>query len=311
MDRKRKSGPRMDRLITSLLYYPLVLRNNLARTAKVPILMYHGITDKNGVRPMHDYYATNTPANVFRSQMQFLLDNGYRGAGLDEIRRFVSRTFDPGKKSVVLTFDDGLKDFLAEACPVLKRYGFTATVFVPAGFIGKKGTQNDRHLSWEELRDLSDNGFTVGSHSITHRRLDLVDRASLRVEIADSKKIIEDNIGREVTFFSYPFAYPENNKEFTATAKRFLEESGYVCGVTTLIGTTLPGDDPFCLRRIPVNGKDDLFFLRAKIEGAYDWLRLPQYLYKRFLKPKANICNRSYLTGSILNGTSEESDEKR
>jgi hypothetical protein len=84
-----------------------------------------------------------------------------------------------------------------------------------------------------------------------------------------------------VRFFSYPFAFPEQDKRFTNFLRNSLQECGYSCAVTTNIGTATQGDDLFTLKRIPVNSSDDLELLNSKIIGGYDWMHTAQYTAKK------------------------------
>ena len=105
--------------------------------------------------------------------------------------------------------------------------------------------------------------------------------AELAAELSGSKSAIEDIVGREVTLFSYPFRFPEENSRFTGALARLLDECGYRGGVTTAIGRSSRQDNPRFLPRLPVNDCDDDALLRAKLVGHYDWLRSGQRLYKQ------------------------------
>jgi hypothetical protein len=83
-----------------------------------------------------------------------------------------------------------------------------------------------------------------------------------------------------VASFGYPSAFPENRREFVEGLDRVLRRNGYRHGVTTIIGTTRERDNALFLKRLPINSLDDPELFRAKLDGAYDWLRYPQYLYK-------------------------------
>jgi len=87
-------------------------------------------------------------------------------------------------------------------------------------------------------------------------------------------------LGEEITGFAYPYAFPQQDRQFTETFGRLLRRVGYQTSVTTMIGRAAPGDDWFCLKRLPVNDGDDLDLFTAKLHGAYDWLAYPQGWYK-------------------------------
>jgi len=102
-------------------------------------------------------------------------------------------------------------------------------------------------------------------------------------DLMHSKEQIENDIGESIESFSYPYAFPEQDKEFTRIFLGVLKKCGYKYGVTTRIGISSKRDTYFLLRRLPVNSFDDILFLQAKLEGAYDWIFRFQLLYK-FLK---------------------------
>jgi peptidoglycan/xylan/chitin deacetylase (PgdA/CDA1 family) len=272
---------RCDRLATLYLVHPLtrVLRNDLGK--KVPILMYHDVSDVPD-HASHPYFQTNTDPATFRMQMEWLSENGYRVISLAKIEEELARPAGENGKSCVITFDDGFRNFRKTAFPVLNRFGFTATVFLATGYIGRRFKEKEC-LDWGEVLELQAEGIEFGSHTVSHPTLHGMTSESIRIELMDSKTAIEDATGKPVQRFSYPYAFPQEDRGFVDHLGRALRKCGYSSGVTTRIGRAAPGDDPMFLRRIPVNMHDDEPLFRAKLEGGYDWLRSPQYAF-RFLK---------------------------
>ena len=139
-----------------------------------------------------------------------------------------------GGSGVVVTFDDGYESVYTEALPEMITRGIPGTVFPVVGSVGgwnkwdvNLAPRPVRHLSWDQLRELTAAGFEIGSHSLTHRDLTKLGHRELVRELADSKKIIEDTIGVEVTAVSYPFG---------RFFDRVLDEAaaaGYTCGFTS------------------------------------------------------------------------------
>ena len=91
---------------------------------------------------------------------------------------------------------------------------------------------------------------------------------------------MERELGQDITNFCYPFAFPRQDHEFARKFIELLRLRGYRTCVTTVIGRVRPGDNLLCLNRLPINEGDDEAFLEAKLEGAYDWIALPQQWYK-------------------------------
>jgi len=244
--------------------------------------MYHSISDSVEASSKHPYYQTVTSPRVFEDQMKFLRDNGFSSVGLGDAVRYLEAGGAGKIKPVVITFDDGFRDFLTNAFPVLERYGLSATMFLPTGFIGES-TQRFKGiecLTWGEVRDLDRAGVEFGSHTVTHRQLRDTATEDVENEILHSKKTIEDHLDCGVTSFAYPFAFPETDRAFTERLRGLLYEAGYENGVSTVIGTPSVSDDRFFLKRLPVNSFDDAKLFRAKLNGAYNWLHAVQYAAK-------------------------------
>jgi hypothetical protein len=102
----------------------------------------------------------------------------------------------------------------------------------------------------------------------------------MRAEVRRSKDAIEEKLGERVEAFAYPYAFPETDRTFVEILQEALQENEYRSGVTTIIGRTSSSDNPFFMRRLPVNSEDGPHLFQAKLEGGYDWLRTAQYLWK-------------------------------
>ena len=274
---------RIDRLLTLyLFYYPMAV---ISRPSKwhIPILMYHSISEDNGSKRMHPYYQTNTSPAIFERHMQYLHKNKYNIVDLRQAVKLLKNGESIKVKYAVITFDDGFRDFYTDAFPIMKRYGYSATIFLPTAFIDKKRRKfkNRECLSWDEVSELKNNEIIFGSHTVNHQQLQFMSKKEIEHELRQSKETIEVNLGCPVESFSYPFAYPEDS-EFKKYLRDCLEKCGYYNGVSTRIGTTNSNDDFYAMKRIPVNSCDDILLFKAKLEGSYDWLYSVQYLFKKF-----------------------------
>jgi len=249
---------------------------------KVPILMYHRVPKVDHCST-HPYYCTATAVAVFEQQVRFLQENGYRGVSVSEAFRAVQRPArDEGQKLVAITFDDGYQDFYTHAFPILNRYGYSATVFLPTAYIGDSSRRfkEEECLTWAQVRELRKVGVEFGSHTVTHPQLRDVGPERLREEVVGSKAEIEQRLGESVGTFSYPYAFPETDREFVARLRGVLQESGYQVGVSTILGRAVSSDNRLFMKRLPVNSHDDLPLFQAKLEGGYDWLHRVQYASK-------------------------------
>jgi peptidoglycan/xylan/chitin deacetylase (PgdA/CDA1 family) len=270
----------IDRLATLYVFQPLRRAVPHSRRIGIPILMYHSISDEAG--SAHSYYATTSRPTMFAEQLKLLSDTGYQVISLSEAVRQLQSDTAPTARQAVITFDDGYEDFYTHAYPLLSRYQFHPTVFLPTGYIGRHGHEfkGRRCLTWSQVRELYRTGVAFGSHTVSHPQLRSLPSDQLSYEVSRSKETLEDELGCTVESFSYPYAFPEQDESFKAELQTQLRAAGYENGVCTILGIANQTDDPFFLKRLPVSSRDDHRFLHAKLEGAYDWLHGLQYAAK-------------------------------
>jgi peptidoglycan/xylan/chitin deacetylase (PgdA/CDA1 family) len=272
---------RMDRLLSLYLFRPYREITAAGGDRGVPILMYHGITPCDDLAG-HPYYQLNTSPERFAQQMGILNEKKYDVVNLADLPACFTDGQAQGKKYVAITFDDGFHNFLTNAYPILDRYGFKATVFLPTAFIDddRRAFKGHECLVWREIRQLADRGIVFGSHTVSHPQLNHLGRSEVERELGVSKKTIEDSIGMPVEAFSYPYAFPEHDGGFRSYLKTVLSLCGYRIGVCTRIGTVEKTSDRLLLSRVPVNDSDDPVFFESKLTGCYDWLGMFQYMSK-------------------------------
>ena len=271
---------RPDRFLSIGLARPLFRYFPTARPSGIPILMYHKIRDGLGAR--HAYFETRTSPSVFERQMQYLQSHGYQTITLNQ--PIDANSTSVPSKAVVITFDDGYRDFYTEAFPILNRLGLSATVFLISGLVGSNTSiaGKTEYMSWNEVRDAYAHGITFGSHTMTHPQLERLTSEELDRELDISKRTIESELGTRVYSFSYPNAFPEHNRKLIDRLRAGLKSFGYENAVSTLIGTASCASDPYALPRLPINSHDDLHLFQVKLEGAYNWMRQMQSAWKRF-----------------------------
>jgi peptidoglycan/xylan/chitin deacetylase (PgdA/CDA1 family) len=263
---------RLDRLLTLYFMGPIGKRFFSQKGVRIPILMYHSISDEK--EKGHPYFWINTSPDRFAEQMKFLHDNGYKVISLSSAVDLITQnleapiaelsvpesdnrnphsnflsptTHHPSSSYVVLTFDDGYQDFYTHAFRMLKQYEFTATVYLPTAFIGdsKTGLKGKKHLKWGEIRELQSKGIEFGSHTVNHPQLYDLEWKKIEFELKSSKKVIEDNTGQEAKSFSYPYKFPEQDDQFINKIKNSCQSAGYKNGVNTRIGTIHKGNEFF------------------------------------------------------------------
>ena len=203
-------------------------------------LMYHEVERAGrqlaGAGPGYVRYVLDEAR--FARQMDWIASAGLRGVSIGQAREAGFG----GARQVGITFDDGCETDWIVAAPRLAECAFGATFYVVSRWIGRRAG----FLSRGQLRELSAAGFEVGSHSATHAFLTDLDDAALRRELLDSKREIEDILGRPVTHLSCPGG--RVNGRVAAVAK----EAGYNTMATSRIGVNGPTTDPFGLARCPM-----------------------------------------------------------
>ena len=161
-----------------------------------------------------------------------------------------------------ITFDDGFKNCLTNAVPILLDKGVTAVFFMTTGYIDcdpekdeKKlleffdyGTILMEFLSWQNCRDMAAAGMTIGSHTVNHARLAKLNDKEVMVELTKSKEMIENNLGQVCNHFCSPFGIPNHDYNVERDPK-LVRASGYKSMSTTERGATRPGDSPYQLCR--------------------------------------------------------------
>jgi len=240
----------------------------------VPILAYHriGKPDRVDTIPIEfefegkkqiSYYPTASTfitRNDFEKQMKFLIKHSYNVISLSELLELINNNKNV-KKPVVITFDDGYEDNYTQAFPIMKKYNVPASIFMVANLVGREG-----FLSWDQLREMSENNIDIGGHTMTHSKLsEIKDEKRLRYELYDSKKVLEKGLKKNVDFFAYPF-----NFQFDDKIIRILEESGYKGACDGNIGNKYP-DSIYALRRVGICGISKNLF-RIKVSGYWPWI---------------------------------------
>ena len=271
----------VDRLFSLYIMNPIVLMKN--GNHKIPILMYHSISEKND-DDISAYYRQNTHPKIFEEHMKTLSENGYKAIDLNFLINSSKISKNSDSKYVLLSFDDGFENFYSHAYPILNKYSMTATMFLISSKVGGE-FKGRKCMSWSQIDELYKNGITMGSHTVTHPNLYSLSKSEIEAELKDSKTKIEDKLGFPVEHFAYPYAFPENDHRYISHLEDTLKKIEYKSCMTTIIGRSEKGREYF-LKRLPINSTDDKRFFKAKLNGAYDWLHVLQYVSKSLQKKR-------------------------
>jgi peptidoglycan/xylan/chitin deacetylase (PgdA/CDA1 family) len=166
---------------------------------------------------------------------------------------------------IAVTFDDGYKDNLYNAAPVLLKYNIPFTVFISPALIE---SGSDIYLTRSEVYRLASMPqVTIGSHGMNHIPLTECDDAALKKELVSSKLYLEDLIGYEITTIAYP--YGAANRKVRDAA----EQAGYRSGATIRFDINNSLRDPLLLCRTEITGNDSVRVFLQKLHGTWDWYR--------------------------------------
>ena len=225
------------------------------------ILYYHRISDERDALAV-------TPA-AFGRQMNALAASGQRVVDLYEVDGLALQ---PDEAAIAITFDDGYRDVLEHALPVLREHGFPSTVFVVPGAIAGVAPFSwygagamPPLAGWDELRAQERTGHVhFEPHTMTHPVLTTISLEHARSEIAESKQVVEEELGRPARIFCYPGGY------YSPREVDLVRDCGYRAAVTCEFGANAA---PFAhneLRRTIVERSDPLWLFRARLAGATD-----------------------------------------
>lgn len=225
----------------------------------VPVLMYHKVGDPPPGSQLKKLWVS---VDQFRRQMAYLKKRGYAPLTLREIDALRAEGKPVPTSAVVITFDDGYRNNLENALPVLREFGFKAVIYLVVNALGRDNFWHDPSseiripmLSWKEVEELEKHGFEIGSHTMNHPRLARLDAAKAADEIKESRRALEKALGRAPTAFAYPYG---NGADEPALQKA-VREAGYTSAVSVHQGKADWSGNLFCLNRIFVRGDDTLY----------------------------------------------------
>lgn len=210
---------------------PLNFGNKLSEQ-EVIILFYHSVQDSDNDGSM--------PPQKLDKQFAYLKKRGYHTLTMEEYYDFIKHNKPLPKKAIMLTFDDGYANNYTNLFPLLKKYNFKATVYVATAHIDN----NPSYLNSKQIKEMSDSGILIGSHTVTHPHLSQLSKEEQKKEIEKSKEKLEEITGKPVEHFCYPYGdYNQNSIDL-------LRQEGFKTSVTTVQGWTSPNlDNFFELRR--------------------------------------------------------------
>lgn len=222
--------------------------DGVARLLRVPILMYHYVSE-----PPPDADAIRRDLSVapqqFAAQLAWLREAGYTSITLHELTLALQMGYALPERPVVLTFDDGYRDAYEQAFPLLQEHGFVGTFFL---ITSMADLGNPSYVTWEQVSEMSAAGMEMQAHCYSH--VDLRDRSVdyLVWQVLGAKEAIEARTHVPVRFFCYP------SGKYDGRVMQVLHSAGYWAAVTLLEGVEQRSTDPFEMQRIRVRGGYDV-----------------------------------------------------
>lgn len=212
----QKFGPQMMAYLTPSPWPDISAR---ARLARVPVIMYHDILPKKEV------FFDITPEE-FEQHLQLLQESGVTPISLNQLVAHLRTGLPLPEKPILLTFDDGYGSHYKYVYPLLKKYGYPGVFSIYTLNIGKNTGRT--HVTWDQLREMAtDPLVTISAHSVTHPQdVTVLPDDKLRMEVVESKRIIEAKLGIPIRYFTYP------EGKYDARVEKFVQAAGYEAALT-------------------------------------------------------------------------------
>lgn len=211
----------MQRILATLILVLLAMNSAYAAELHIPILTYHNFEPtKPGI--------VTISLTRFEEQMQYIKDHGYTIIPLkDAVAYLQGKKKSLPPKSVVITIDDGRITVYQYLLPLVKKYNIPVTLFIYPEITSKESYA----MTWEQIKELQKSGlFDIQSHTYTHPDFNADEKQmtptafqqSVKMELVDSKKILEDKLGIKVTLLAWPFG------NHNAYVEQQAKQAGYI-----------------------------------------------------------------------------------
>lgn len=228
------------------------VNKTLNSSKEIPVLMYHSINSDSSTNLM------KVNVKQFAEQMKYLKDNNYNTLTADEFYDCIVNNKKVPDKSVFLTFDDGYEDQYENVYPILKKYKMHATMFIITGYLDK-GTY---YLKSSQLKEMSDNGIDIESHTVDHPYLAKLSYNKQFSELQQSKSKLEGICKKTVRFIAYPYGSYNVN---TINAAKSLD---YIMGFTTKGKWASLNKGVYAMNRIYIFPQYDLNNFKDRIDNS-------------------------------------------
>lgn len=224
----------------------------------IPILIYHRI-DFSTVESQ--YYVSPIE---FEAQMKLLHDWGYTTITTELLVKAINEGAKLPQRPILITFDDGHLNNYTIAYPIMKKYGFSGVLYIVGEYIGVSN-----YMNADQIKEMSLDGWEVGSHSMNHLDLTSLDRQQQQYEIVESRKLLETELGIPIQTFAYPFGI------YDQTVINLTYSAGYIAAMGTGYTYNQGTLNLFALQRRGVNGTRDIITFASVLPWQGDLAYLP------------------------------------
>lgn len=212
------------------------IKNKINSNIKIPILMYHSIDYEKG-------NSLRVPKEDFYLQMKYIKENGYTSISFDDLYDFLSGKRKAPKKPIAITFDDGYEDNYVNAYPILKEFGFKATIFAITNEIDK----NNAYIKSKQIQEMINNGISVESHTLDHNDLASLSYKAQYEILKKAREDLEAMEGKKIKYLAYP------SGRYNSFTERAARDAGYIMAVTTKPGFASGSNGYLFLHRVRIN----------------------------------------------------------
>ena len=222
----------------ALVVLGLSARWNWWRAPKkgIPILMYHKIGDPPLGSKLKKLWVS---VPKFRAQMEYISKKGYRPITFHDLYNHWDGIKPLPGNPILITLDDGYLNNYTDALPVLREFGFPATIYVVVQTVGWENHWHDPNsetripmVSWAQLKELQKAGWEIGSHTMNHPRLEKIEKKEAEIEIEKSRRIIGEFLEQVPQSFAYPYGNGADNSDL----HKLVRETGYRTAVSVHSG---------------------------------------------------------------------------
>jgi len=253
--------------------------------SKIPVLIYHDIYSENEpaeIEPKGKFIYTLS-LKEFQLQMSFLADNSYKTISLKDYIDSVRNKIELPNNALIITFDDGHITNYKNAFPALKEYGFVATFFITVKNIGCHDG-----LTLEQLKEMETQGMSIQSHTMTHPFLSDISRQDILWELSESKKALENKLGKTVSYLALP------GGRYSLLVKEIARQVGYEAVCTSIIGYNSLDSDLFSIKRWAILRGAKISDFASILQKSYHYLAYNKGRYILLTGLKKILGNKAY-----------------